>query len=34
MLAAGLLLVPAAPALPFVLAAWLTVAGLVLKSER
>jgi hypothetical protein len=34
MLAATLLLVPAAPALPFVLAAWLTVAGLVLKSER
>ena len=33
-LAATLLFVPAAPALPFVLAAWLTVAVLALKAER
>jgi hypothetical protein len=34
MLAATLLVAPAAPALPFVLAAWLTVGGLALKSAR
>ena len=34
MLAATLLLAPAGPALPVVLAAWLTVAGLALKSEH
>ena len=34
MLAATLLVAPAAPALPVVLAAWVTVAGLALKSER
>ncbi len=34
MLAVTLLLVPAAPAAPLVLAAWLTVAVLALKSAR
>ena len=34
MLAATLLLAPAAPALPLVLAAWLTVAGLALATEH
>jgi len=34
MLAATLLLAPAGPALPVVLAAWLTVGGLALKSEH
>jgi hypothetical protein len=34
MLAATLLVAPAAPALSFVLAAWLTVGGLALKSAR
>ena len=34
MLGATLLIVPAAPALPVVLAVWLTVAGLALKSEH
>ena len=34
MLAATLLTVPAAPALPVVLAVWLTVGGLALKSEH
>jgi Protein kinase domain len=34
MLAATLLVAPAAPALPIVLAVWLTVAGLALKSEH
>jgi len=34
MLAATLLLAPAAPALPLVAAAWLTVAGLALTTEH
>jgi hypothetical protein len=34
MLATTLLLAPAAPALPLVLAAWLTVAGLALATEH
>jgi hypothetical protein len=34
MLAATLLTAPAAPALPVVLAVWLTVGGLTLKSEH
>jgi len=34
MLAATLLVAPAAPALPVVLAVWLTVGGVALKSEH